>query len=234
MLMAAICHAAPRPLRAETNAPPFTAGVTNPPLRQIGPGVFQIGGVLLNKEKRTIQFPGVVNMTQGQVEYLLVHETGKTHESVLKTSVEPYHIHLAALLLRPKKTPEPHRIPGGPPDDPSGQKTGIVVRWQTGTEPREIPGEELVFNIGSRAAMPRADWIYNGSRVIDGTFLGQRDGSVASVITDPDALLNSMRPGRDKDDIWQVNTNTVPPVNTPVQITLQFKDTDEHTPPNDH
>jgi hypothetical protein len=60
--------------------------------------------------------------------------------------------------------------------------------------------------------------------VIDGTFLAQRDGSIASVITDPDALLNSMRPGRDKDDIWQVNTNAVPAIDTPVNITIQFRD----------
>src|SRR2546425_4242496 len=69
---------------------------TNAPIKQIGPDVFQIGSVQFDKSKKTIRFPAKVNMSTGAVEYLLVHSTGKVHESVLKTDVEPYQIHLAA------------------------------------------------------------------------------------------------------------------------------------------
>ena len=70
--------------------------------------------------------------------------------------------------------------------------------------------------------MTRGEWRYNGSRVVEGNFLGQREGSIVAVIADPDALSNNPRPGRDNDQIWQVHTNAVPPVGTPVRITIQL------------
>lgn len=213
------CFSAPRPLRTEVNAPPLSAGITNPPLREIQPGLFQLGGVRLDKSKRILEFAGVVNMSQGPVEYLLVHETGKVHESVLKTAVEPYHVHLAALLLQPKPGAINTNM-GLAARELKGPTAEVLVRWKDAS--KAMPGEDLVFNVQTKAAMARGAWTYNGSRIIGGTFLAQRDGSIASVITDPDALLNGMRPGRDKDDLWQVNTNLVRAVNTPVGIAIQF------------
>ena len=71
--------------------------------------------------------------------------------------------------------------------------------------------------------MSRGNWVYNGSRIVEGTFLAQRDGSVVSIIRDPDALINNPRPGRENDEIWQVNTNLVPPLNTPVELLIQLE-----------
>src|SRR5688572_2776003 len=68
-------------------------------LKEISPGVFEIGSVRLNKQERTVQFPAVINMTNGLVEYFLVSGTGKLHESVLKTETDPAQIHFAMLLL---------------------------------------------------------------------------------------------------------------------------------------
>src|SRR5437762_3203439 len=79
------CWAGPRPLH--TNAAPVSAAVTNSPIQKVGDGLFQIGQVRLDKEKRTITFPASVNMHEGNIEYVLVHATGKVHESLLKTSV---------------------------------------------------------------------------------------------------------------------------------------------------
>ncbi|MCI0537090.1 MAG: YdjY domain-containing protein, partial [Verrucomicrobiales bacterium] len=209
------CTAAPYPLHLHTNTAPLSATVTNPGPREIEPGVFQLGGVRLDQVKRTIEFSGAVNMTQGPVEYLVVHQTGKVHESVLRTMVEPFHVHLAALLLQ-RKTPSINTNTGLAAREIVGPGAQIVIRYESPDGAKVLIGEELIFNLRRKSAMTSGPWTYNGSRVIEGTFLAQRDGSIASVITDPDALLNSLRPGRDNDDIWQVNTNCVPPVNTPV------------------
>ena len=216
-----VSRAEPRPLRAGTNAPPLTASVTNAPLREVEPGVFQLGGVRLDKARRALSFPAEVNMTAGPVEYLIVHRTGKVHESVLRTEVEPYHIHLAALLLQPRPFPV-NTNEGLAARVITGPAARITARWSADGASHEAPGEAWVFNVQTRSAMAAGDWTHNGSRVIGGTFLAQRDGSIASVITDPDALLNGMRPGRDRDDLWEVNTRAVPPLNTPVQVTIEF------------
>jgi hypothetical protein len=70
--------------------------------------------------------------------------------------------------------------------------------------------------------MSRGDWVYNGSRVVEGTFLARRDGSLVAIISDPDALINNPRPGRDDDEIWRVNDKLTPPAGTPVQITIEL------------
>ena len=73
-----------------------------PPLVEVAPGVFQIGLVRLDKNQRSVQFPAVLNQDHGLIEYLLVTTRGKTHESLLKTEAEPFHIHVAMLLLGAK------------------------------------------------------------------------------------------------------------------------------------
>ena len=67
-------------------------------------------------------------------------------------------------------------------------------------------------------------WIYNGSRVIKGTFIAQRDGSIVSVIDDIDAMISNPRPGHDNDQIWEINSNALPPLGTPIEVTLKLED----------
>ncbi len=193
-------------------------------MREIGPGVFQLGEVRLNKAERTLTFPGGVNMSQGHVEYLLVHELGKVHESVLRTSVQPLQVHLAALLLQAKKPDAPTKVESDPAKELAGPPASISIAWRTAETNQLAPGEDLIFNIHKKSSMDRGNWTYNGSRLIEGFFVAQRDGSIASVLTDAEALMNGMRLGRDQDDIWMGNTNLVPAVNTPVTITIKFHD----------
>src|SRR2546421_11149342 len=72
------------------------------PLKEVGPGLFEIGRVRVSKVEGTVTIPVEVNMREGAIEYLLVTTTGKTHESVFRTDAEPYHIQLAMLLLNAK------------------------------------------------------------------------------------------------------------------------------------
>ena len=46
-----------------------------PDIKEVSPGIFQVGTVRLNKEKREISLPVIVNMNEGPMEYLVV--TGK-------------------------------------------------------------------------------------------------------------------------------------------------------------
>src|SRR5438552_3190465 len=66
------------------------AGATDSPLKQIGPGLFEIGPVKFDKNAKTVSFPAAVNQTAGVIEYFLVTAEGKTHESLLRTAVRPH------------------------------------------------------------------------------------------------------------------------------------------------
>ncbi len=63
-----------------------------PDITETAPGVFQVGTVKLVKAKSEISFPASVNMNEGPMEYLVVTGKGKTHESLMVTSAEPFHV----------------------------------------------------------------------------------------------------------------------------------------------
>ena len=47
---------------------PADAPPPKPNVKEIRPGIFQVGGVLLEKEKKQINFPVIVNMHEGLLE----------------------------------------------------------------------------------------------------------------------------------------------------------------------
>ena len=225
-LAGAALFVAGHPLLAQTGAVQSRSDghvVTNSPLKQIDAGVFEIGNVRLDKNQRTIRFPAVVNMDQGAVEYLLVNQSGKVHESVFRTEAEPYHIHLATLLVGAKESIHPSAGIATNAPVLAGDKVSLSASWKTSGGESHCRGEDLIFNTQTKSPMSRGNWVYNGSRIVEGTFLAQRDGSLVSIISDQDALINNPRPGRENDEIWQVNTNAVPPVGTAVQITIKLE-----------
>lgn len=106
----------------------------------------------------------------------------------------------------------------------------LEVSWTADGKTVRYAADELVFNQAEHAAMKRGTWISNGSMVMDGMFVAQRDGSIISLIADPYALINNPRPGADNDEIWTTQTNSLPGVNTPVEITLKLKPAGESRP----
>jgi hypothetical protein len=61
--------------------------------------------------------------------------------------------------------------------------------------------------------------------VEDGQFLADSELSIVAVITDPTALANNPREGYDDDQIWQIQTKSVPAMDTPIEITITLADT---------
>lgn len=208
--------------------------LTYPPLQQISADVFQLGSVRLDKKNKTIQFPAQLNMTNGLIEYLLVTTTGKTHESLLKTEVEPYQIHLAMLLLGAKGatiTPEEQTAPAAPfhANQPGvrrpaigGDPFTVQLTWKTDAE-KAIPAEFCINNLTSKTNITSGPWHYNGSRVVKGAFLAQGEGSIVAMVDDLDAMANNPRPNHDNDQIWEINTNHLPPWKTPITVTFKLE-----------
>ena len=93
----------------------------SPVIKLINPGVFEIEGVRLNKKAGTVEFDAFINMEKGLLEYLLVEKSGKVHESLLRTNIEPFNLQIALLMIGLEGTMNPlagqgdARIPGGDP-----------------------------------------------------------------------------------------------------------------------
>lgn len=204
---------------ADTNPPPPFS--TNALVRELGSGEFQIGEVRLHKPTRTIRLPASVNLREGNIEYILVTATGKTHESLLRTSVEPIHVQLAFLLLGAKGS-DTNALPENPAATLPGQLVAISLLWTNGTTTNVLAPESFVLDRKAGAPAKTGSWTYTGSRLREDGFAAQLDGSIISLITDADALVNNPRPGREDDDNWIVRTNGLPPLGTPVQVQLQL------------
>jgi hypothetical protein len=202
------------------SAPPVSPAP--PVLKPIAPGIFEIGMVRLDKDRRAISFPATVNMKAGAIEYLIVTKNGKTHESLLRTEAEPQHIHLAMLLLGAKGAGT-NDFPAEVTKPLPGDRVSIEIKCETAGAEKRFRADELIFNTQTKSVMPRGDWTYNGSRVIDGVFLAQREGSIVSIMTDEFALLNNPRPGRENDKIWEPRADGLSPVDAPVEVIIKLE-----------
>ena len=205
-------------------APPTPSWVqTNLHPKFIGPGVLELGLVRLDQQRRSATIPAFVNLKEGVVEYFLVTSGGKTHESVLRTDAEPHHIHVAMLLLGARGAGT-----NDLPDDPAiglpGDEVTIEIVWKQGAKERRVRAETLVLDRKRKSAMTKGDWIYTGSRFREDGFAAQADGSIISLITDVDALVNNPRPGREDDDRWLSKAKRLPELDEPVQVVITLKD----------
>ena len=201
-----------------------------PTIREVSPGIFQVGGVKLEKAARRVSFPAKLNMTNGPLEYLLVTTAGKTHESVLTTDIEPQHLQVAMLLLGAKGMPAAaltNAPSGGPitqgamrnPPLP-GEAVLIEVTWTQGGKPQRRRLEELVFNKRAKEPMTKGEFTFTGSRLWQGKFIAQTEGSLIALVTDPDAVFNNPRPNRDAEDMWVVRDELVPPQATVLEVSI--------------
>ena len=193
------------------------------PIVKLALGVFRLGEIQIHKKARSVTFPAQVNMDKGLLGYLLVQSGGKTHESLLRTDVDPYYLNIALLLLGFEGTNRP--LPEqGVPDTPKGDAVEISIIYRDDDRNRKVPAETWIEkSIGEKKESPSMKWIYTGSKVMQGTFLAQAEGSVVAVYHDPAALIDNAASGGESDEIWFVSEEVVPPAGTSVTIVIKAK-----------
>ena len=217
-----------RETSAQLASPPpplVSVGASNPEtnslLKAIGPDLFELGLVRIDKKQRTLAFPALVNLREGNIEYVVVTTTGKTHESLLRTEAKPHHLQVAALLLGAKGAGT-NSLSDDRKTTPPGDKVQIELNWADGRKVRRARVEDFVHARKTGSKAKRGPWVFTGSRFREDGFAAELDGSIVSLITDADALINNPRPGREDDDNWLVRTNGLPPLNTPVNVVIRL------------
>jgi hypothetical protein len=185
---------------------------------RIADGVYRIGSLTLDINRRRIEIPGSVNQISSEIEFLACGRLGKLHESVIVLDTEPVHLYIALLRLGLK--------PGfgvrmrGDPRRPKGDPLIITVEWDQNGDRQVVRAEELIFDISTGEAMEETEWIFSGSRTVDGVFRAQETKSFVATYRDPDALINNPLPGGADDTIYRVNFATIPPKGTQVNMLI--------------
>lgn len=199
-----------------------------PAVTQIGEHQYRLGEIEINSKKREIKIPVVVNMREGgPLEYVLVHEHGKVHESIFTTTISPLHLQIALKLLKFEPgfgdvfnlllAPELLEKEGGTIDE-RGDSIDFSFVAEGKTQP--IPVFDFVMDGKTSTAMRGAPWIYTGSRIEDGTFMAEAEGSIIAIYLDHLAIFNMTIEGADTDERWGANSAMIPEIGTAGMLTL--------------
>ncbi len=213
----------PKPAEAGPPADPTKA------IQKIEGTRYKLGTMEFDQKTREIRVPCKVNMREGLLEYVLVHETGKVHESLFSTAVKPFELNVVMLLLNWKKSdkffdfsdPERGGVPVKGAANPPSSHVEVWVEWKNGEKVENFRLENWLHQIEKRAKITEEPFIYTSSPIMPGgAFLAEQTGSILGLYVDPGCLINNPREGNEEDDIW-VNDPAVPAKGTPV--TLIFK-----------
>lgn len=196
-------------------------GISQEIIQEVSPGVLQIGKIKIILDHRTVEFPAVVNMSRGLIEYALVGNNGKVHESLLRTDILPSKLNIAFLLLGFKGTNDMDQKITTRDTLFKGEAINIFVRYRDQKDKSIIPIENWISNENhTNLEIP---WIYTGSFFLDHQFAADAEQSIIAVYHDPAALIDHRLVDGDNDEIWYVNDHLVPAEGTPVYIKITMK-----------
>lgn len=190
-------------------------------VKKIGENRYRLGEIEFDAKTREIRFPVAVNQREGgPIEYLLVRETGKVHESILTTAVSPLHLQIVMKLLRYRGgngdvfnrllAPEILEKEGGKEAD-RGEAVSFLFEPEGG---KAVPVYELIIDGESAEAMKPGDWIYTGSAVQEGSYMAEAEGSIIAIYLDHLAMFNMTREGADLDERWGARHTVIPEIGT--------------------
>ncbi|MCB1209663.1 MAG: hypothetical protein KDK97_10070 [Verrucomicrobiales bacterium] len=201
-------------------------------IKEVAPGKYDLDGIIIDAATREVRVPTEVNLVKAPVEYMLVQDKGKTHESVLKTTLDPLVIQVALLLANYEpgtenlfaKAPAGAELPNFPqlkPTKPGAHLVNIEVEWEAEGKKKRSPLSQWVQNIDVYKPAPDMDvWMFTGSKIDERGFVASVDGSIIAVWADPSALLNSMAKGNERDELWISLPANIPPEGTPVTLII--------------
>jgi hypothetical protein len=192
---------------------------------------YRIGEVTFDQKTREIRFPAAVNMTEGLLEYAIVHTHGKVHESLLVTTISATHLNLAFSLLRYPPSPELYALPnekGGLSDKfpevdkqtKAASRIQVKIEWDDRGKTRSVPFNEWIQHATKGSAMPATLWVYGGSEIYEGKFVAETTGDIMAIFITNSALINYPGVANNDDTVWLPFPKRVPEVGTKVTVII--------------
>ncbi|QUE49562.1 hypothetical protein KBB96_11825 [Luteolibacter ambystomatis] len=213
--------------------PPAKTAEAKPAIERLDGSRYKLGEITFDQKSREIRFPAKVNMTEGLLEYLVVHSRGKVHESLFSTEVSPTKLNVVFTLLRypaskelyATDSPVDHeagtKFPNVAADVKAGARVDIKVEWSDGTgKTRAVPVNEWIAHAVTEKQMPSGPWVYGGSEISNNRYQAEATGDVVAIFLSSSAILNY--PGKDNndDEAWLPFPKRVPAIGTPVVLII--------------
>lgn len=213
-------------------APDQPVAPVKPALKRLDDGRMQIGKVTFDPKKREISFPAAVNQTEGLLEFVIVHQNGKIHESLLLTDISATNLNLAFKLLGYKASPELYSKvePDGSlsaefeeatEEEKKGSRIRLLLEFERDGKKVRHPINKWIAHGTTEKDMPDSPWVYGGSFIYQGKFVAETSGDLVAIFLSNAALINFSGKDNDLDEVWLPNSKRVPPEGTAVQVVIQ-------------
>ena len=120
------------------------------------------------------------------------------------------------------KTTEIIPYPSAGQKDSSDGNPVLPVMWKNPKGKMvKVRGEDLILNLVTKKPMPHINWIFSGSKIIEGQFAAQVERSIIATYHDPMAIIDHPLPTGADDTVYGVNQALVPKVRTEITMTIK-------------
>ena len=200
------------------------------PLKTIGDNPDDPAAVWYDDALKRVYIKGLFCLERGVLEFVIVGDAGKTHESVIQARSAPIDIAYALLVCGFPYSVSFRSVLG---DDGTeyrqfyGQAVDIFIEYAQDGVTKRKPARTFIENAKTNALMTDIPWIFTGSRYITdpGTgnryFLANIERNIAAVFFDPASLLNTpLNTGYD-DTYYRIKEDAIPPKGTPALVIFQ-------------
>ncbi|MEP4076505.1 YdjY domain-containing protein [Haloferula sp.] len=212
-------------------APDQVVAEHKPAITRLDDGNMKIGEITFDPKTRAIRFPAEVNMTEGLLEFVVVHRDGKVHESLLLTEISATNLNIAIKLLNYKASRELYlrleedgslssEFEDATTDEKEGSRIQIGLEWQQDGETKSSTLNDWISHASTETPMSSEPWVYGGSFVVDGKFVAEGSGDIIAIFLSNAAIINYSGKDNQDDEVWLPHAKRVPKVGTPVTVVL--------------
>jgi len=206
-------------------SPDFKEKKLYPEIKVLSSGVYDFGGIIIDQNDLSFSFEAKCNQISGLVEYALVHENGKTHESLFTTKIAPRLIHACFLLLKQKPDNFLLKKEKFSEQEISALRKKSLETWvkwdENGSSCRKSL-TSMTLNDLSKQTLKGKSFVFTGSKVVEGDYLAQMDGSIIAIYQDARAVINAIDELSSNDDVWLPNEVNLPPLGKNVWISINL------------
>ncbi|MEO6435159.1 MAG: YdjY domain-containing protein [Tepidisphaeraceae bacterium] len=194
---------------ADPEAPEKRQAATEPSSQRGG----GFPGITVDAKAKQIRVECEALRVANPLEFFLCVSGSVEHESVLRSTARPSHLH-AAMLMLGLAPGEPVRYSESldkwlPPHGPPLQITAIFEKdGKTVT----LPAYRLLREVRTKKEMPPMTWIFAGSKLIEDTYAADRTGYLISVVNFELTVIDIPRLASNANETleWETNLELMP------------------------
>lgn len=189
---------------------------------ELGDERYQIGKIIVDRNKAEFSVPGAILHLNEALEYLAVSTGGmKDYESLLTLTTSPRDFNLACILIGlddSKSTKPRYQFDEREPD---GQSVVITLTWEANGESRTVSGANAM--VAGDETFDDHSWIYIGSSTSENgqQFMAEMGGTLIGFVHDPYSVIDHKTGGGiGAYGLLTGDESVLPPEGTAITLTI--------------